>query len=174
MTHIVYGIDDKYLPCLLVSMFSALDKTSVPTKVTVFTAGKAFDLSVIHQIAGHFPHASLEIRLFEPDELAGYGKTDVAQRFPPVSLLPLFIPWLIDDKCLFLDADTLVLQDIRELYGSDLRGCLIGATQAYPAALSVQKHFPSKALSLGSIVSLWPTKKRKKLHQARTDRHKEQ
>ena len=26
MTHIVYGVDNKYLPCLLVSLFTALKK----------------------------------------------------------------------------------------------------------------------------------------------------
>ena len=47
-------------------------------------------------------------------------------------MIPLFIPWLIDDKCLFLDADTLILHDISELYHTDLKGCLIGACRHQP------------------------------------------
>ena len=65
-------------------------------------------------------------------------------------MIPLFIPWLIDEKCLFLDADTLILHDISELYNTDLKGCLIGACREPQWAVRHYKYFSSvpKTLSL--------------------------
>ncbi len=141
MTHIAYGIDDKYLPCLIVSMFTALKRLSGSAQVTVFTAGPEFDTSHIRVLARHFPNASVEIRRFDTSPLVEYEKSELAARFPAASMLPIFLPWLIEGKCLFLDADTLVLDDIASLFQTDLNGCLIGACLVYPAALTIQKVF---------------------------------
>ncbi len=141
MTHIVYGIDDKYLPCLIISMFTALKRIDGPALVTVFTAGPEFDTSHIHVLASHFPDAVVEIRRFDTSPLAEYEKSELAARFPAASMLPLFLPWLVDGKCLFLDADTLILDDVAQLFQTELNGCLIGACRVYPAALTIQKVF---------------------------------
>ena len=131
MTHVVYGIDDRYLPCLLVSMYSVLVIASGPIKITVFSSGQNFDPSEIHNLAAHFPNASVDVREFATETLLNYEMSETANRFPSASMIPLFIPWLIDEKCIFLDADTLVLKDISQLYSINLNGCLIGATPAW-------------------------------------------
>ena len=46
-------------------------------------------------------------------------------------MIPLFVPSLVDEKCIFLDADTLVLEDISQLFESDLQGFPIGAVRSY-------------------------------------------
>ena len=144
MTHIVYGIDDKYLPCLLVSMYSLLKTVSGPLKITVLVAEPEIeDASGIHKVADHFPDVAVDIRRFEAGDFEEYDKNRMAARFPAASMIPLFIPWLIDEKCLFLDADTLVLQDISQLYHTDLQGRLIGACRASTESLSHHKYFSS-------------------------------
>ena len=144
MTHIVYGIDDKYLPCLLVSMYSTLITVSGPIKITVFVARPRIeDTSDIQTLSGHFPNATVDIRRFDAGELEEYEKSATSERFSAASMIPLFIPWLIDEKCLFLDADTLVLHDISKLYHTDLKGCLIGACRASSESVSQHKYFTS-------------------------------
>ena len=118
--HIVYGIDDKYFPCLLVSMYSLLRSVTGPLKITVLVAEPEIeDASDIHKLADHFPNVTVDIRPFEAGDFEEYKKSEMAARFPAASMIPLFIPWLIDDRCLFLDADTLILHDISELYQTD-------------------------------------------------------
>ena len=39
MTHLVYGIDDKYLPPCLISVYSALKTVTGMVRVTIFTSG---------------------------------------------------------------------------------------------------------------------------------------
>ena len=150
MTHIVYGIDNKYLPCLLVSVYSVLKTVSGPVKITVFVATPGIeDKSEIYKLSHHFPNATVNIRHFEAGDFEEYEKSVMAARFPAASMIPLFIPWLVDEKCLFLDADTLVLQDISQLYHTDLKGCLIGACRASTESISHHKYFSSilRALS---------------------------
>ena len=144
MAHIVYGIDDKYFPCLLVSMYSLLKTVSGPLKITVLVAEpEVEDASDIHKMADHFPNLTLDIRRFEAGDFEEYKKSEIAERFPAASMIPLFIPWLIDDKCLFLDADTLILHDISELYRTDLKGCLIGACRESGFAVRHYRYFSS-------------------------------
>lgn len=141
MTHLVYGIDDKYLPCLIVSVFTALREIDGPAHVTVFTAGPEFDTSPIQVLARYYENAMVEIRPFDTSSLSAYEMTDSAARYPAASLLPLFLPWLVTGKCLFVDADTLICRDVAQLYSTDLNGCLIGACRSYTSALSTRRAF---------------------------------
>ena len=83
MTHIVYGIDDKYLPCLLVSMYSLLKTVSGPLKITVLVAEPEIeDASDIHKMADHFPNLTVDIRRFEAGDLKNTEKVRLRQGFP--------------------------------------------------------------------------------------------
>ena len=139
MTHIVYGIDDKYLPPMIVSLYTALKTATEPVKITVLTVG-SIDQSTIVKLIDYFPSATLNVCQFNSDSFKRYEQTETAKRFPPASMVPMFIPWLVDTKCLFLDADTLILQDVSKLFRTDLDGSLIGA---------VHDHFYRKNTYLG-------------------------
>ena len=143
MTHIVYGIDNKYLPCLLVSLFTAMKKVSGRVKVTVFTSGPEFDTSSIHTLVKNLENVDVEVQRFDTYALTAYENKEPAARFPAASMLPLFLPWLVKGKCLFLDADTLVLHDVSQLFEIDLDGSLIGACRSYSHALSIGRAFHS-------------------------------
>ena len=63
-------------------------------------------------------------------EYSEFVKQNETRELPPylaVSLLPLILPQLIDDRCLAIDADTLVVGDVSELLRVDLQNHLIGA-----------------------------------------------
>ena len=130
MTHIVYGIDDKYLPPMIVSVYTVLKTATEPVDITVFTVG-SIDNSNIEKLIDYFPGATLNVRQFNIDSLKRYEQTETAKRFPPASMVPLFIPWLVDTKCLFLDADTLILKDVSKLFQTDLNSSLVGAVPVY-------------------------------------------
>lgn len=151
MTHLVYGIDDRYLPPCLVSIYSVLKTASCPLKFTVFTSGPdAAIRSNIDRLSDRNSSAEFQVEQFSRKELAEYEKSEVATRFPAASMVPLFIPWLLDGKCLFLDADTLVRHDISELFRTDLRGHQIGACLAPTVAVSYRKHF---SFTLSNVVT---------------------
>ena len=148
MTHLVFGIDDKYLPPMLVSLYTALKNTNGNVRVTVLTVGQV-NHSDIARLVDCFPNATLSIREFKTQALQEYENTQAAKRFPLASMVPLFIPWLIDSRCIFLDADTLVLQDISQLYKTKMNCSFIAATMTfryhkflytYPTIESFVKH----------------------------------
>ena len=63
----------------------------------------------------------------EYSEFVKQNETRELPPYPAVSLLPLILPQLIDDRCLAIDADTLVVGDVSELLRVDLQNHLIGA-----------------------------------------------
>ena len=148
MTHIVFGIDDKYLPPMLVSLYTALKNANGNVRITVFTVGQ-IDQSKLSRLVDCFPNATLNIREFKTEVLQEYENTEAAKRFPLASMIPLFVPWLIDSGCIFLDADTLVLQDVSQLYETQMNSSFIAATMTFrdrkylhtkPTIESVVKH----------------------------------
>ncbi len=141
MVHIAYGIDDKYLPCLIVSMFTTLQKLRNNAEISIFTAGPEFDTQPIYHLVNEFQSASVSVRRFDTGPLATYESTTLSTRFPAASMLPLFLPWLVEGKCIFLDADTLILDDLTKIFNADLNGNLIGAPRSYAASLSIFRAF---------------------------------
>ena len=130
MTHIVYGIDDKYLPPMIVSLYTVLRTATEPVNITVLTVGSIDQTSIV-KLIDYFPSATLNVCQFNTDSFKRYEQTETAKRFPPASMVPMFTPWLVDTKCLFLDADTLILQDVSKLFQTDLNGSLVGAVHDY-------------------------------------------
>ena len=136
MTHIVYGIDNKYLPPMIVSLYTVLKTATEPVNITVFTVG-SIDNSNIEKLIDYFPSATLKVRQFNIDSLKRYEQTETAKQYPPASMVPIFIPWLVDTKCLFLDADTLILKDVSKLFQTDLNDSHIAAVLDYSSHKSV-------------------------------------
>jgi len=120
-----------------------LEKVTEKTTITVFVTENEFDTSPIHHLCNYFDDISVEVRIrsFDTNSLIHYENSAQAMRFPAISILPLFLPWLIEDKCLFLDADTLVMNDVKQLFDIDLCGHLIGGVKSSLVALSVQRAF---------------------------------
>ena len=157
MNHVVYGADDKYLPPLLVSIYSLARATSERTKITVITtAPPIVDSTSLDRLQVCFPHVEISVRKLQDEGLDEYQRirTEV---WPAASLIPLFIPWVIPDRCLFLDADTVVLHDIAELCRTELNSLPLGACQASSTAISARKY-----LSVGLHSLIAPRRCRKR------------
>ena len=123
---VVYGVNSNYLLPALVSAYSVWKGASRPVAVTIF--GDKFgnhDHEFVRQVSTRCGH-SISVRDFDSSCFDEFSRTSQA-RFPAISLLPLVLPSLMKGRCLFLDADTLVLGDVWELLSTDLRGMPIGA-----------------------------------------------
>lgn len=123
---VVYGVNSNYLLPALVSAYSVWKNASRPIDITIF--GENFgchDHEFVRQVSVRCGHA-ISVRKFDSSGFDEFSQTSQS-RFPAIGLLPCVLPGLIKGRCLFLDADTLVLGDVWELLSSDLRGMPIGA-----------------------------------------------
>ena len=138
--HVVYCFDPNYLPCGLVSIYSVLKHASGPVKVTV--VGGNFEprhTASLLELNGHFPESNVEIRHFDLSEFKSVENSFDNTYFTTSILMRLHIPWLVEGRVVYLDADTLVIRDIAELYGSDLSGYPLGACLGVGMAMSYRK-----------------------------------
>ena len=128
MPHIVYGVDRTFLGPLLVSMWSLLKTRCGKTRVTVFTTDTGVaEAPEMRQLASLFDDAEIAVRPVDNEALQEYERANET-RFTAASLIPLFIPQLVSgNRCLYLDADTVVVDDIARIYDADLNGNLVGA-----------------------------------------------
>ena len=159
--HIVYGVDRRYLGPLLVSLYSVLRTASRNIRTTILTTDPpvAADAPELRRLKDCFPDSEIRVRYFDSANLRKYEQT-TATRWPAAMMTPLLVPWLVHGRCLFLDADTLVLQDLAELYDTDMKGMPFGACQSPTTALTVRKH---TTFGLNTIVA--PTRNRRKLRE---------
>lgn len=123
---VVYGVNSGYVLPALVSMWSLQRKASRPVEVTLYVEDIGeYHYNTIQQVKSSCG-LSISVNDFDSTEFHEYSKITTT-RFPTISLLPLLLPSLVDGRCLFIDADTLVLGDVWELLSSDLGGMPIGA-----------------------------------------------
>ncbi len=123
---IVYGVNAEYVLPALVSIWSLQRSASQPVEVTIY--GEGFCESHYNLIQRVGDNCGLSISVSDFDETAFQEYSNITTtRFPNISLLSLLLPRLVDGRCLFIDADTLVLGDVCELMSSDLGGFPIGA-----------------------------------------------
>ena len=121
--HVVYGVDSNYVLPALVSIYSIWRHTSGNIDITIFGHRLSeHDIDTIQHAANKCDR-NITLLDYCPKEFEGYA----VKRFPVVSLLPLSLPYIFDGRCIFIDADTLVLSDISELFSIDMGVMPIGA-----------------------------------------------
>ena len=129
--HIIYGVDRGFLGPMLVSMYSLLKTSAHQPKVTILTTDPPIDPTAppILLLTEYFAGIDITIQYLDDPGLRDY-ETVNNSRWLKASMLPLFIPQVIsDDRCIFLDADTIVMDDIAKLYRTELQGALVGACE---------------------------------------------
>ncbi len=127
-TQIIYGVNSEYLFPALVSIHSIWKHARQPVDVTIY--GENWgpgDHAIVSQTTKMLggSNKSIVVKDFDSSVFEEYSKTKT--HYPTISLLPLMLPRLVDHRCLFMDADTLVLEDICELLEMPLNGRPIGA-----------------------------------------------
>jgi len=125
-TDLFYALDRAFLPCTLVSAFSAAEHAARPLRLTLLCDG---DMSpggggMIDTLRRHPNIASLESVKLEFD--AAIGK---AGHLPRSTNARLFSPRYFKARAVYLDGDTLVLSDLGDLLRYDLQDRPIGAVQ---------------------------------------------
>ena len=116
----VYGIDSQYVVPAAVSIHSLAEHTAAPVEIIVFGDGLTPSGQRALHRAASASGADIDIRPFDPPGLSDYRR-DSRARYPAIVTLPMWLPWLIDGRCLFIDADTLVMRDASDLMETDLR-----------------------------------------------------
>lgn len=76
-------------------------------------------------------HKNFSIRFFDVNAFGVLGSVHTRAHFSPATYARLFIPKIFQsqDKVLFIDADTVVNDDVSKLFDANLGGCLIAAVK---------------------------------------------
>ena len=129
---IFYACDDRYIPYLSVSLISLIENASksMQYNINVLCSGIEEENEKIitdmsnENISIKFVDVSAQIRgIASSLSLRDYYSLSIYYR--------IFIPELFPnvDKAIYLDSDTVVLEDIAELYGIDMGDNLVAAVQ---------------------------------------------
>ncbi|NKX45200.1 glycosyltransferase family 8 protein [Roseicyclus persicicus] len=122
---LIYVLDRNFIGCTAVSLYSALETAGAPLDVTIYTVDLQDDpLDLFHGLARH-PNAAA-IRLM-PIDLSAYPE-QFTFNLPRATCGRLAMVGREAGRAVYLDGDTLVLQDITELHRADLNGQPLGAS----------------------------------------------
>ena len=130
--HIIYGVDDNFIPLLSVSISSVLHTMQGETlhfHILSMGCKKENEEKLRHFIEGE----GQKISFYELEEKLQELKKRIpglnTGSFSPATLLRLFIPGVLPKnvtKALYLDADTVVLQSLTPLYATALSENALG------------------------------------------------
>ena len=122
---VIYGANENYVLPALVSIWSMWQNSSQQVDVTLYVENMQQHSLNLIELARDRLGVPVRGECFDETEFEEYASQAMA--YPAVSLLPLVLPRLVEGRCLFIDADTLVTGDIWELLSADLNGMPIGA-----------------------------------------------
>ena len=128
--HLVYMVDSNYLPYMKVSLYSAIKNKKESTYYMVHVIAKDFS-SKDKESLRRMATPEVKIRIYEAEE---HG-LDISHlgRFASfsIALQKLFIADYLKEinKALYLDADTLVLEDLSKVYKTKLNENYIAAVK---------------------------------------------
>jgi lipopolysaccharide biosynthesis glycosyltransferase len=146
MIHVACAADEAYLPhcaAMLLSLFEC----HVPAAVTVhFLHGEDLPRHLRDPLAAIVEESGAHLRFhaFADETVAGLSSPPgVRPLMWYRTMLPERLPEL--DRILYLDADTLVVDDLRPLWNEDMRGCVLAAVtnvtprmhRSWPAKLGI-------------------------------------
>ena len=121
---VIYGVNAAYVLPALVSIYSLHKHASQPVTVTLYVDGITEQHWEAIQRITQACAFDIQVKEFNPTGLENHYANPC---FPAVRLLPLLLPALETGRCLFLDADTLVREDIWDLLSANLNGQALGA-----------------------------------------------
>jgi lipopolysaccharide biosynthesis glycosyltransferase len=125
---VVYVADDNYAMPLAVSLKSLAEHTSDLANVVVTIITPRFEEDVLRRVLATCPDLHCEVMRVPASTIDGLP---AIEHWTATPFLKLLIPILInvDEPIIVLDADTIVLADLRELHRTPLDGRPIAAVQ---------------------------------------------
>lgn len=133
---VVYTTDRRYLPQTAASITSVCENNKEIPGISFFVLGQGIDDTDMQKLAGHLEKYQTEgrkrrvvYREIGPIE-AYFDFSFDTTGWNPIVLARLVMDRLLPEdmeRVLYLDGDTIVRGDLRPLWTSDLKGCVIGA-----------------------------------------------
>ncbi|CAK2197453.1 glycosyltransferase family 8 protein [Vibrio crassostreae] len=154
--NIIYSSDDNYANYLLVSMLSVLDNTCSYVNFHILDAGIS-DKSK-EKISSHCSNYDCSIKFYDLSDLDTRLSFLKIETISISSYARLFILEILSEdisKALYLDADSIVVNDISELYSNSFKGCSICAvTDLVPSVFksSIKLENPDRYFNAGMVL----------------------
>ena len=134
---VVFGADDGFFIPLVVCVQSLVENTSPEHNYDIIVLANKFRpqyVELLQKIAEGCANISIRVHDVAPF-LAQYdlSKLKTGHRLSLATYYRLFIPELMHDydKVLYIDGDTILLDDIAKLYDTDITGCYAGVVRDY-------------------------------------------
>lgn len=134
---IVFGADDGFFIPLVVCIQSIVENTSVGECYDIVVLANRFNekyTALLQSIAEGRDNVSIRVCDVEPFlKQCDMSRLKTGHRLSLATYYRLFIPDLMKDyhKVLYIDGDTVVLEDPAVLYGTDLTDCYAGVVRDY-------------------------------------------
>jgi len=123
---VVYGIDRNYVLPAAVSIYSLCEHSTSPLEIVVY--GDEFrqsDYETFLKIGKEFG-VSINVQRYNSVNVKEL-KQKLRAHWPAILALRLELSWLVRGRCLYIDADTLIVRDVKQLMEIDLHGMPLGA-----------------------------------------------
>ena len=134
---LVLCFDLNYANQAAVATYSAIKNSKTPIKIYWIVPGK--DFAAIATVKDHLESLDFRIHLIRANDKA-FIEWKVMEHINQSSYLRLLIPDLInEEKIIYIDSDTLVLEDLSEIWHSDMDELPIGGVKDNPGAINLTK-----------------------------------
>ncbi len=151
---VVFGADDGFFIPLVVCVQSLVENTSADRCYDIVVLANKFRpqyVSLLQKIAEGRSNVSIRVYDVAPF-LAQYdlGKLKTGHRLTSAAYYRLFIPEIMQDydKALYIDGDTVLLEDIAHLYDFDISGCYAGVVRDYNIIRDMSSSFKAHVKGL--------------------------
>ena len=134
---VIFGADDTFFIPLVVCIQSLVENTSPENNYDIVILANKFRSeysALLDKIAEGRPNVSIRVHDVAPFiSRWDMSKLNTGHRLTSAAYYRLFIPEIMQeyDKALYIDGDTILLEDIAHLYEYDISGCYAGVVKDY-------------------------------------------
>ena len=152
---IVFSCSHEYVPCLLTSLYSLKAHTSSSHNYDIIICESNITKPHKALIKSYIEQENISVRFLTVDESVfpdDINTINKGKDFSESDFIKMLFPCFLQsyNKVLYLDIDVIVLDDVYDLYNTDLEGCAIGACKdAVMNAMKNQKREMDKFLTTG-------------------------
>ena len=131
---IVLASNQLFAPYMAVAFQSIIEHVDPERHYDVVVFTRDFDEKTRKALVDHLAKANVpnvQLGFLNPERALGDTKFPHHGHFRPEPFYRLLAPWLLPtvQKAIYLDSDLVVLNDLKEVYDTDVRGYLLAATR---------------------------------------------
>ena len=158
--HILYAADENYVRHAAASMVSLMERNTAADSLTVHFLSMGVTEDSLQKLRALCETRGRAFRHYELGDIRRWFDFPVNSRgFAPSALARLFLARVLPedvDRVLYLDCDTIVMDDLRELWATDMGSCYLGMVTepTVTKARRVQLGMPDSQLYFNSGVLL--------------------